>query len=459
MELRGRKVTVMGLGRFGGGLGAALFALDQGARVTVTDLKTADQLAESVAALQGRPVTFRLGEHREEDFRTADVVVVSPAVKKDDPLLAVARQAGAVLTSEMNLFLERCPAPVVAVTGSAGKSTTASLLALALAARHQTHFGGNIGRSLLAELPQIAPGHRVLLELSSFQLDSAAELSWSPHLAVVTNVAPNHLDHHGSMEAYISAKQNILRWQTSRDAAVLNADDAQTASWARLTRGRACFFSVIRRLGEGAWLEGSRCVISLDGRREEAALADALSLPGPHNAANFLAAALAARLDGVPLADAARATREFRGLPHRLALVAEVGGVRYYNDSKATTPASTRVALEAFDRPVMAIAGGYDKKIDLAPLADALAARARRVMLIGQTAGQIKELLDQRGYAAAEMAGTLEAAMEKIALVAEPGDVVLLSPGHASYGQFNNYEQRGDRFTELARGQRVKGKD
>lgn len=451
MELRGRKVTVMGLGRFGGGLGAALYALDQGALVTVTDLKPAAELAESVAALGGRPVTLHLGEHRDDDFRLADVLIVSPAVKPDDPYVALARQAGAEITSEMNLFLQRCPAPVLAVTGSAGKSTTASLLARALAAGHRTHFGGNIGRSLLAELPNIAPGDRVLLEISSFQLDNAALLSWSPRIAVVTNVAPNHLDHHGSMAAYISAKQNILRWQTSADAAVLNADDSEVASWARLTRSRVAFFSVTRRLGDGAWLEGDRAVLSLDGRREEVALADALCLPGPHNAANFLAAALAARLDGVPLAHTARATREFRGLPHRLSLVADARGVRYYNDSKATTPASARVALDAFDRPVIAIAGGYDKKIDLSPLADALAAKAKRVMLIGQTADQIKALLSQRHYSAVEMTGTLDAAMQRIAQVAEQGDIVLLSPGHASWGQFNNYEERGDRFAELAK--------
>jgi len=466
MELRGRKVTIMGLGRFGGGLGAALFALDQGARVTVTDLKPADQLAESVAALRGRPVVLHLGGHADEDFRGADVLVASPAVPKSSPYLAVARQAGARVTSEMNLFLQRCVAPVVAVTGSAGKSTTAALLARSLGARHRVHFGGNIGRSLLADLPDIRPDDRVCLELSSYQLEDAAALGWSPKTAVVTNLSPNHLDHHGSMAAYAAAKQAILRYQRRGDMAVLpappaggDADDYGVSGWDALTPAAVYRFSTSRRLAEGAYLDGPRCVVDTGGTREEVALADALSLPGRHNAANFLAAALAARLDGVPLEETARATRDFAGLPHRMTPAGEAGGVRYVNDSKATTPASARVALEAFDGPVVAIAGGYDKKIDLAPLADALAERARAVLLVGETARLLEELLTARGYAGAEIAGTLDRAVARAAQLAEPGETVLLSPGHASWDQFASYEERGERFEALVRRLAAPGHD
>lgn len=449
MELRGRNVTIMGLGRFGGGLGAALWAARQGARVTVSDLKPAEELAESVAALQGLPVTLHLGGHREADFRQAQVVIVSPAVRKDAAMLQVARAAGAELTSEMNLFLERCPAPVVAVTGSSGKSTTATLLARALGAVCRVHFGGNIGRSLLAELPDIGPEDRVCLELSSFQLEDAAALRWSPQTAVVTNLTENHIDHHGSMDAYRAAKQNMLRHQRPDDVAVLSADDADVTTWADLTPASVYRFSVERRLDEGAYLDGERCVICIGGQREEIPLAQALSLPGRHNAANFLAAALAARLNGVALAESAAATRDFAGLPHRLSLVAEADGVRYYDDSKATTPAAACVALRSFDGPVVAIAGGYDKEVDLAPLADALAERARAVMLIGRTAPVLHKMLAARGHPRAELVETLDRAMERIAELVEPGDVVLLSPGHASWDQFASYEQRGERFAEL----------
>jgi len=457
MELHGRKVTIMGLGRFGGGLGATLFALDQGARVTVTDLKPARELTGSVAALAGRPgVALHLGGHVEDDFREADVLVVSPAVPKDSPYLAMARQAGAQVTSEMNLFLERCPAPVVAVTGSAGKSTTATLLARALGTQHRVHFGGNIGRSLLAELPTIASGDRVCLELSSFQLEDAVALKWSPRIAVVTNLSPNHIDHHGSMEAYVAAKQNLLRYQTSRDVAVLPAppgdgdeDDFGVSAWDALTPAEVYRFSTSRRLETGAYLAGPLCVVDVGGTREEVPLADALTLAGRHNAANFLAAALAARLDGVPLEETARATRDVAGLPHRLQPVAEVGGVCYVNDSKATTPAAARAALSAFDRPVVAIAGGYDKRIDLAPLADMLSDRARTVLLIGETASALKHLLAARGHPDVETPTTLDQAVARAARKAEPGDVVLLSPGHASWDQFASYEERGKRFEKL----------
>lgn len=461
IDFRDRKVTVMGLGWFGGGLGATLFLLRRGARVTVTDLKTADQLADSLSGLEGRDVTLHLGGHREEDFREADLVIVNPAVARSAPMLEVARAAGVPLTSEMNLFLARCPAPVAAVTGSAGKSTTASLLALALATRYTTSFGGNIGGSLLDRLdtePAIQADDRVCLELSSFQLEDAAAIEWSPRVAVVTNLSPNHLDRHGTMDAYAAAKQNILRFQAADDWAILPAEDPQAskwnrqvATWDRLTRGRTVRFSTERPLDEGAYLDGPLCVIDLDGQREEIPLAEALRLPGRHNAANFLAAALAARVEGVPLAETARATRGFAGLPHRMTLVAEVGGVRYYDDSKATTPAAAEVALASFNEPVVAIAGGHDKKIDLRPLADALAKGAKAVLLIGETAECLAELLARRNCGHGEIVETLDRAVDRAAELAAPGEVVLLSPGHASWDQFANYAERGDRFAEQVR--------
>ena len=461
IDFCGRKITVMGLGRFGGGLGATMFLLRHGARVTVTDLKGADQLADSLSRLEGRPVTLHLGGHREEDFRHADLVVVNPAVPKSAPMLEVARASGVPLTSEMNLFLGRCPAPVAAVTGSVGKSTTATLLARALRTRYRTHFGGNIGRSLLDQLdaePAIASDDRVCLELSSFQLEDTAALEWGPHVAVVTNLSPNHLDHHGTMDAYAAAKQNILRFQAADDWAILPAEDPQAskwnrqvATWDRLTRGRAVRFSTERQLDQGAYLDGSVCVIDLDGQREEIPLAEALRLPGRHNAANFLAAALAARVEGVPLAETARATRDLAGLPHRMTLVAEVAGVRYYDDSKATTPAAAEVALASLTEPIIAIVGGYDKKIDLRPLADALAKRAKAVLLIGETAECLAELLAMWNYGQSEIVETLDRAVDRAAELAAPGEVVLLSPGHASWDQFAGYAERGDQFAEQVR--------
>jgi UDP-N-acetylmuramoylalanine--D-glutamate ligase len=460
MDLNGRQVTVMGLGRFGGGAGAARYLVSRGASVTVTDLEPPEKLAESVKALEGLPITWRLGGHDEADFRRADLIVVNPAVPKSAPMLEIARQSGIPLSSELNLFIEACPAPIIAVTGTAGKSTTSSLLALALARRHRTHFGGNIGRSLLAELAEIGPDDRVLLEISSFQLEDAATLRWSPSIAVVTNLSENHLDHHGTMENYAAAKQNILRFQRPEDIAVLPAHDPLVSQWAPLTPGRVVWYDVRQadagggpRLdgGDCAWRQDRRLFIRWGGRIESIDLDQALRLPGEHNIANLMAAALAARAAGVSLAETAKATRDFRGLPHRLELVAEVGDVRFFNDSKATTPAAAEVALRSFRREqTIAIAGGYDKKIDLAPLVAALCRHARSVLLIGETAGQLAEMLAAAGHAHAEVLGTLERAVNRAAHLAAAGDVVLLSPGHASWDQFENFEQRGQQFAGLA---------
>lgn len=448
----------MGLGRFGGGAGAARYLVNCGARVTVTDLQDPQQLAESIKSLDGLPIVWQLGGHREADFRQADLIVVNPAVPPSAPMLQVARQAGVPLTSELNLFIESCPAPIIAVTGTAGKSTTSTLLNLALERRHRTFFGGNIGRSLLADLPQIGPDDRVLLEISSFQLEDAARLGWSPSIAVLTNLSPNHLDHHGTMADYIAAKQNILRRQKAEDFAVLPAHDDEIKSWAALTAARILWYDVRQRMpaddelaADGAWRQGDRIFIRFDGQTESVTLAEALTLPGEHNVANFMAAAMAARAAGVPLTETARATVDFQGLPHRLQLVAESGGVRFYNDSKATTPSAANVALESFPRErLIAIVGGYDKQIDLAPLVDCLTRQARTVLLIGATAGQLSDMLAAAGHQHVEVCETLERAVERGRQLAGEGDVILLSPAHASWDQFENYQERGDAFRRFA---------
>ncbi len=454
MDLKGRQVTVMGLGRFGGGVGAARYLASCGARVTVTDLQSPEQLAESVRALDGLPIVWRLGGHQEADFTAADLVVVNPAVAKSSAMLEAARRAGVPLTSELNLFIEACRAPIVAVTGTAGKSTTSALLHLALGCRYRTHFGGNIGRSLLADLPEISADDRVLLEISSFQLEDTASLGWSPSIAVVTNLTPNHLDHHGTMAAYIAAKQNILRFQGSQDVAVLPAHDAEVRQWAPLTAGRVLWYDARPGStvdGDGAWLGADgRIFVRYEGQVESIGLSEALSLPGGHNAANLLAAVLAARAAGVPLAESAAATVGFSGLPHRLQLVGEAGGVRYYNDSKATTPSAALVALGSFKpSQTVAIVGGYDKQIDLSPLVEGLVAGARSVLLIGATAGQLNELLRAAGHNQVEVVETLARAVQRAAEITVAGDVVLLSPGHASWDQFENYEKRGEEFSRL----------
>lgn len=443
----GRRVTVMGLGLFGGGVGAAAYLARLGAKVTVTDLKPASALGPSIQALAGLPITFHLGRHLRSDFTRADVVVASPAVPEDSPYLELARRAGAQLTSEMNLFLAACPSRVVGVTGSNGKSTTTALLGQMLSRHVPTHVGGNIGKSLLDELAVLTPRDTVVLELSSFQLDDLAALRRSPHVAVVTNISPNHLDRHRTMAAYVRAKKNILRFQGPDDVAVLNADDAEVRSWRRDVRGRAVMYSVRRRLRGGVFADAGCIVFRLEGREERLDLGrpGSLKLRGRHNLQNVLAAATAARVLGVPVAKIAAALRAFKPLPHRLQPVGTRRGVLYVNDSKATTPEAARVAIEAFDEPVILIAGGYDKHLDPEPMVRAIRRRAKAVVLIGQTAGMLEARIGRRGPPV-ERASTLPEAVARAAARARRGDVVLLAPGHASWDMFENYEQRGEVF-------------
>jgi len=453
---RDRAVTVMGLGLFGGGVGAARYLARCGARVTVTDLKGREALAPSVAALEGAPVTFHLGGHREADFTEAEVLVVNPAVDPSSPYVAMAREAGAEITAEMNLFVEACPAPIVGVTGSSGKSTTAAMLGAMLARRGPARVGGNIGRSLLDELDAIRPDEVVVLEMSSFQLQALAPLARSPHVAVVTNLSENHLDRHGTLRAYIDAKKNILRFQAADDVAILNADDPEVRSWADDAPGHVLFFSLEGPVGEGVFADGEEAVFRIGGGQERVNLAGGLRLRGRHNLANALAAAAAARHLGLAPGEIADAAAAFQPLPHRLQPVGTVGGVAFVDDSKATTPRAAVAAMEAFTEPLVLIAGGYDKHLDPCPMVAAIRRRARGVVLIGATAPALAEAIGVGGVRV-ERAADLPSAVRQAARMAEPGDVVLLAPGHASWDMFENYEQRGDVFRRAVRDLGEKG--
>jgi UDP-N-acetylmuramoylalanine--D-glutamate ligase len=452
-RFRGRAVTVMGLGLFGGGVGAARYVAGLGARVTVTDLKDAKALAPSVNALEGLPITFHLGSHQAADFTQADAVVVNPAVdKKKSEFVGMAEAAGAEITSEMNLFVEVCPAAILGVTGSSGKSTTTALVGEMLRRSRPSRVGGNIGKSLLDELGRIRPEEWVVLELSSFQLEDLAALGWSPRIAVATNLSPNHIDRHGSMAAYVEAKRTIVRFQPPGGAAVLNADDVTLRAWeadARACGSRVIWYSGSRPLSEGVFADGQTIVFRLGAKEERLLLAGRIRLLGRHNLANIAAAAAAARLLDVPVEAIGEAVTDFRALRHRLEPVGRRGGVLFVNDSKATTPLAVRASLDAFDGPAVLIAGGRDKGMDMAPMIEAIRRRARAVVLIGEMAGAIAQAISPGGphvERAADMAGAVGLA----AGLAQPGDVVLLAPGYTSLDMFDNYERRGDDFCAAA---------
>lgn len=435
----------MGLGGFGGGIGVVRFFAEQGANVLVTDLRSAEELKESLAQIDPAwPVTLRLGGHAEADFQNADLIVVSPAVPKESPYLRDAKNAGIPLTSEMNLFWERNPGRVVAITGSNGKSTTTAMIHSIFQAeltnstsnQGQCWLGGNIGVSLLPEVHQIQPEDWVILELSSFQLEDLAVLQPRPEISVVTNFSPNHLDRHGTIEAYRHAKQNLLRWQTPECFAVLNRN-SEVADWP----------TAAKRVLFGA----------NDVPENSVSLAKSLRLPGAHNLENAQAAFVVAQTAGISREAIESGIRSFKGLPHRLEFVAEVNGRRCFNDSKSTTPEATVLAVRAFNEPVVLLAGGYDKQIDLSAIAEAAVRRCRAVALLGQTGPQLARLIEISAQKENLVTPTcrcfdsLEPAVAWSLQVSESGDVVLLSPGCASYDWFQNYVERGEVFAKLTK--------
>ena len=421
---KGRRVTVMGLGSFGGGTGLARYLAEQGASVTVTDLKDATALHDALEALQGLPIRFVLGEHREKDFTDSDRVFVNPAVPLTSPYLELARSHGVPLDSELNLFVRQCAGRIVGITGSAGKTTTTSLLGSIL----QTHdartlVGGNIGGSLLSRLSDIEPDSPVVLEISSFQLEHLDWLGYSPPLAVVLNLAPNHLDRHGTMAAYQAAKEVILAHQTPDDVAVLNWDDPTVRAMAARGHGLCLFYSVHEALESGVYRDGNALVLASGSERRLLCHDSDLRLRGLHNLGNAAAAAAAAATLEVPPAVIARGLNAFTGLPHRLEWIADKGGVTYYNDSKATTPFSTQCALQAFEQPVLLLAGGYDKGTPFDDLAHVTQACVRIAFLYGNTAPKLAEALERVPTPPNVIQlPTLDDALRRAAALAQPGE-------------------------------------
>jgi len=451
-ELKGKRALVMGIGTRQGGLGVTRYLLDAGAVVTVTDLRDASSLADTLRELEGFPVRFVLGEHRREDFEQADLVVRNPGVPHDSPWLRIAREAGASVEMEMTLFFRACPAPIIGITGTKGKTTTSTLCAAILANfREDTVLAGNMGRSALACLPQITPMTPVVIELSSWQLEGLGEHRLSPHIAVFTNLSPDHLNRYASMDDYLDAKLNIARYQQPNDWFVVNKDDATVWGAREAGAGRVVPFSLHDDGDEGAYLVEDRLLWRWAGYEIEIALRSDLLLAGSHNVANALAASAAALLAGASAEQAHAAVRSTGGVPDRQELVAEIDGVVFVNDTTATTPAAVVAALERFsDRPIVLIAGGSDKGVPLGDLVERIAAVVDHVVLLdGAVTGEL-----QRQLAAARAAhvhgpfDSMEAAVDESWRHTKPHAVVLLSPGCASFGMFRDEFHRGQAFRD-----------
>ena len=426
------------------------YLVTAGARVTVFDQKTAAELAPFLNQLAGLKLEYQFGPDYLSHLSGFEYVFTTPGMKKSLPELQQARAAGAVFSSEMELFFELCPGRIIGITGSSGKTTTTTLVGLMLKAYHpQTFVGGNIGCSLLERLPEMDRDTLTVLELSSFQLQ---ELKQSPYLAVITNVTPNHLDMHASMQEYIDAKSNIIRYQKPDQIAVLNYDNQVTRDLADLVQGKAYYFSRHDQLKPGAFLQGNDLRLALNNQVTTFTNRERLKLLGDHNVENILTAALVAGLLGVPFEIIARVAEEFSGVEHRLELVRELNGVKYYNDSISTTPDRAIAGLRAMTQPTVLIAGGYDKQLPFEGLAPVIINNCKHLLLLGVTAPKIETAVKaiKPDFPITRVAN-LEAAVAKAATIVDPGEVVLLSPACASYDMFNNYQERGRLFKQLVR--------
>lgn len=430
----------MGLGRFGGGVDVVKFACSAGARVIVTDLAKQDALAESISQLKGLDIAYHLGSHEGGDFEQADVVVANPAVPLDNKFLQIARKAGRKVTSQIELFFELCPAKIIGITGANGKSTTTSLTAHLLRSRfgNKVWLGGNIGNEpMLMIVRKIKPDDLVVLELSSFQIEQLAQSDKAPQVALLTNLTPNHLDRYKTFENYCKAKELIFKHQkpdTNQPAvSIFNGDDEASSKW----------FAKYQK-------DAGRVCVKFSADDVPARIRSSYGLPGRAYLANLAGAIAVAKYFGVTDEQIIECLPAFKALPHRLQLVGEARGVRWYNDSKATTPDSSIVALEAFDSPII-IAGGYDKHIPFDEFGAKIVQKAKAAILIGQTAQVIGKIIQNhpQNKAQVKYAKTLAEAVQMANTLAAKGDAVLLSPACASYDMFENYEQRGEQFIEL----------
>ncbi len=446
MELKNKRVLVVGLGR--SGLAAAIFLRSRGACVTVSDIRSADLLAREIPSLLDAGIMVETGGHGLFTFRRQDLIVVSPGVPLDTPELKQARSFGLPIIGELELAARHLRGTILAVTGSNGKTTTTTLLGKILSEGGlPTQVGGNIGLPVVDLIPPSTPETWNVLEVSSFQLETIDQ--FHPRIAAILNITPDHLDRHGSLENYISAKERIFANQTPDDMLVLNADDDAAHRCAARARSRIFWFSHKRAVRQGAFVhQGVVVFVPSEGAAMEPVLPlSSIHLKGSHNVENVLAAVCAARLAGVPAASIRSSVETFAAVEHRLEFVANVNGADFYNDSKATNVDATIKAIAAFPRGVHLILGGKDKNSDYTLLAPLLRQRVKSVYTIGSAAEKIEHQL--AGVVKMVAAGTLEKAVRCASEAAQPGETVLLAPACSSFDQFESYEHRGRTFKEL----------
>ncbi len=445
MDVRGKKVTVVGLGR--SGLAAAQLLVNLGAEVTVTDKSSAEAVKKRAEKLKvWGSVKVEVGKHSQEAIEGADLIVVSPGVPPDSPPFTLAREKGIPLMGELELGACRCPAPIIAVTGTNGKSTTVTLTGEILKATgRKVIVAGNIGNALCAKAGELSKDDLAVVEVSSFQLETIG--SFKPFIAVILNVSADHLDrYHNSFSSYLKVKERLLSYQEAEDFAVLNADDDNLYkdSLYPAGRSRTFFFSRQRRLREGVFVEGGKIISQWGGKRVVILACDELNIEGTHNLENALAATAIAVICKVEPRIIAGVLRRFPGLPHRLEFVDDIGGVRFINDSKGTNVGAVARSLESLKGAVILIAGGRDKGGDYSILKDLIREKVKALILLGEAKDKIKKAL--AGTTSIKEVDSLEEAVKVSYSLAVRGETVLLSPACASFDMFKNFEERGRVF-------------
>jgi UDP-N-acetylmuramoylalanine--D-glutamate ligase len=454
-DWEGKRVVIIGLARQGKAL--AQFLSQKGVEVVVSDQKSVEQLGPAIKELAAYELTYQLGSHPISLLEGADVLFLSGGVSVDLPIAVEARERGIELANDTQLFLEACSAPVIGITGSAGKTTTTSLVGRMAeiafkGSERRAWVGGNIGRPLLNDLDEIKPNDLVIMELSSFQLEL---MTTSPHIAAVLNLTPDHLDRHGSMEVYAAAKKRILANQLKDDIAVLRHDDPFTWGMRSLVQGRLIAFGWEQPAAEeeSAYVRDGVLRLKSGDVEHEVCSVEKVALRGRHNLMNLLAANALASAAGLPIAAMTETARNFQGVPHRLEFVRRVRGAEWYNDSIATTPDRALTAVRAFEEPKVLLAGGQDKDLPWETFAHEVVRRVDHLILFGEAAQKIEQYIKEAVKDSAKptmvICESLADAVQAAVAVVEDGDVVVLSPGGTSFDEFSNYELRGERFRAL----------
>ncbi|NLO88971.1 MAG: UDP-N-acetylmuramoyl-L-alanine--D-glutamate ligase [Clostridia bacterium] len=446
MIIKGSRVLVVGAGKTG--VACADFLNQRGARVTLTDIKKDFQIKDVVDRFKDTSVVIKAGGYPDVDSHSTDLVIVSPGVPLDVPPIKQALEKGIPVWSELELAFRMFNVPVVAVTGTNGKTTTTALIgAMFKDAGRSVVVAGNIGVPLIEKVPEITPDHVVVVEVSSFQLERIE--TFKPRVGIVLNLTPDHLDRHGNFENYARAKERIFLNQCGEDFSILNYDDKYVRKMAQSTKGQVIFFSTRHTLEQGAYLFNDAVHVVLGDSGNWVLNRGDIYIKGEHNVQNALAAILAGAVMGLERESMGKTLKTFRGVPHRLEFVDEIGGVKYVNDSKGTNPDASIKALMAFDEPIVLIAGGKNKGSDFSEFAEVVKKKARAVVLLGEAADEIFYALKKKGFEEIHRESSFERAVYHAGEVARPGEVVLLSPACASWDMFNNYEERGDLFKKL----------